>query len=136
MRGKSGKERRQHDRFVVPPMYTPLAVRLLDEDRFSLDGFAYDVSLGGLLFELDRPIAPGTPIAVRIDLPAAGLSENDRLGPSRLPIYVMANVVWIEDEDEPGPVRMAAVFTRFPKAGDEARLRARLGSGRFLRKAA
>ena len=132
----SPADRRKYDRFAVPPMYTPLAVRLLDEDRFTKPGFAYDVSIGGVQFELDYAIAPGTPIAIRLELPAGGLSERERVGPNRLPIYALANVVWIEDEDQPGPVRMAAVITRFARAGDEDRLRARLSSGTFVRKAA
>lgn len=135
MSPQSGSDRRKHERFIVPPMYTPLLVRLQSEDAFSREGFAYDVSLGGLQFELDEPIAPGTGIAVCLELPG-GLSAQERVGPERSPIYALANVVWIEDEDEPGPVRMAAVFTRFARSGDEARLRARLRSGGFVRKAA
>jgi hypothetical protein len=50
-------------------------------------------------------------------------------------VFVFATIVWIEDEDEPGPVKMAAVFSRFARAGDEQRLHAAVATGRFRRAA-
>jgi hypothetical protein len=46
-------------------------------------------------------------------------------------IYVFANVIWIEDEDQPGPVRTAAVFTHFARSADRERLLRQISSGRF-----
>ena len=40
-----------------------------------------------------------------------------------------------DDPDEPGPVRMAAVFTRFPHAADRQRLLDHLSTGRYARAA-
>jgi hypothetical protein len=121
---RSGRERRQHPRFELEPMYTDISVRLLEDDVFTLAGHAYDISVGGLRFELDRAIAPGTKIAMQINLPTM---NNDK-GPGRA-VFVFANVVWLEDEDEPGPVKMAAVFTHFVRLGDEQRLMAQLRTG-------
>lgn len=98
-------------------MYTGIRVRFLDSERFRHEGHAYDLSEGGVQFELDYPIDPGTPIAMEIDLP-----EGDRAdaGPGRA-VFVLGNVVWADDS-EPGPVRMALAITRFARAGDKERL--------------
>lgn len=132
--GKTGKgsDRRQFPRFRLPVGYTPILVRTLDRETFDHEGFGYDLSEGGLRFELDRPVAPGTQIAIQILLP--GLSESVR-GPGRA-IFVFANVVWIEDEEEPGPVKMAAVFSRFARREDAIRLREQLNTQRYQRLAA
>jgi hypothetical protein len=113
----TGAERRRFPRFETEPMYTDIAVRLLDSEEFLWQGHAYDVSEGGLRFELDRPIAPGTQVAVRITLP----TMNADTGPGRA-VFAFANVVWLEDEDEPGPYKMAAVINTFCRAGDRERL--------------
>lgn len=123
-------DRRVHPRFVLEPMYTPIAARMLDSEVFDIEGHAYDISESGIRFELDRPIAPGTKIAMQVTLPNL---TND-IGPGRS-IFVFANVVWLEDEDEPGPARMAAVFTHFARAGDRERLLRHM-SRRALRRAA
>lgn len=124
---KQGNERRRHPRYVLQPMYAPIAVRLLESERFTIEGHAYDISVGGIRFELDRAIEPGTQVAMQITLPPA--DEND-IGPGRT-VFVFANVVWLEDEDEPGPARMAAVFANFARAGDEQRLQRLFKSGRY-----
>lgn len=121
--------RRRFDRYVLPSMYTQVAVRLLDEERFNYEGHAYDISKGGLRFELDRPIEPGTQIALRITLPGASMLRVVE----RKPVFAMGNVVWLHEDDleQPGPVRMACVFRNFCQPGDEERLMRRLKSGQF-----
>ncbi|MBY0262890.1 MAG: PilZ domain-containing protein [Phycisphaerales bacterium] len=119
--------RRQFTRFQLEAMYTPIAVRLLDSEVFTIEGHAYDISEGGVRFELDRAVAPGTKIAMQITLPSHDISEP---GPGRS-VFVFANVVWLEDEDEPGPVRMAAVFTHFARANDKERLIRQFATGRY-----
>lgn len=122
------RDRRTQPRFELPAMYTAIAVRPGDRDDFIHEGHAYDVSLSGIRFELDHPIEPGTQIGVRIDLP--GFADYAGQADAR-PVYALANVVWIEDEDQPGPYRMAAVFTRFAIAGDGQRLERALAGGRY-----
>lgn len=121
--------RRRHPRYVLPSMYTAIAVRPLDSDKFLWEGHAYDISEGGMRFEIDRAIAPGTPVAIRIQLPGAA---NMRAS-ERRPVYVFANVVWLEEDDLDmgGPIRMACVFTQFVQPGDKERLLKRLASGRY-----
>jgi hypothetical protein len=122
-------DRRRHLRYLLPSMYTAIAARRLDDEEFTLQGHAYDISVGGMRFEIDQPIEPGTSIALRIELPGA-----QSLRPSeRRPVYVFANVVWVEEEDldQSGPVRMACVFTDFVGADDHDRLLGRLRSGRY-----
>ncbi len=102
-------------------MYTPVRVRVADGGRGALDGHCYDVSAGGLQFELDHAVPAGTAIVVDLVLPALPGGECA----ARRAVRAMANVVWT-DESEPGPVRMAAAFTGF--ASDEDR-RALVGHG-------
>ena len=120
-------DRRMHVRYELPAMYSRILLRTLDTDEFLWEGHAYDISEGGVRFELDRPIEPGTPVALRIDLPAAFAERRT----ARRSAFAFANVVWLEDEDEPGPARMAAVFTRFAREGDRELLLRRLTRGRY-----
>lgn len=121
--------RRQFERFALAPMYTPVSVRMLDEENFALEGHAYDISEGGCQFELDKPIAPGTQIAMQVTLPMG--MRGDDIGPGRS-IFVFGNVVWLDD-DGFGPVRMAIAFTRFARLGDKERLIRQMGQGRLRR---
>lgn len=120
-------ERRRYPRFAVEPMYTSIKVRFLERDSFDHEGHAYDVSEGGCRFELDRGIEMGTAVAMQLTLPTM---QSALSGPGRA-IFVFGNVVWLEDEDEPGPIRMAIAFTRFARAGDRDRLLAELRTGRY-----
>ncbi len=125
----AGKDRRRFPRYLLPSMYTSIAVRPLDMEGFQWEGHAYDISEGGMRFEIDEPIPPGSAVAMRIELPGA---HSLRIA-ERRPVYVMANVVWLEEDDleHPGPVRMACVFHQFVQPGDRERLMGRLKSGRY-----
>lgn len=115
------ENRRMFERYPLPAMYTALSAKAPGAGRFTLAGHAYDISEGGVQFELDRGLEPGTPVVLRIDLPRSfGSSADER------PVVVHGNVVW-KDESEPGPVRMAVAFTRFARKADEARLKDRIG---------
>lgn len=125
--------RRKFERFRVSPMYTPITVREggMVEGEFG-EGHAYDLSEGGVQFELDRFVLPGTAVTVQITLPTGGAMWDD-LGPGRS-VLAFGNVIWA-DESEPGPVRHAVAFTTFARVGDKERLLKQLGSGRFARAA-
>src|SRR5438309_785439 len=84
--------RRRFERLRLQPMYTTLTLCRLDNQRI-LEGHSYDISEGGVQFELDEPVEAGTPVAIEIALPRAGR------GPTT--IEVLGNVVWM-DESEPG----------------------------------
>ncbi len=120
-------ERRRHPRYALPSMYTSVSARELNQTGFTDAGHAYDISEGGMRFELDQPINPGTRIAIRLKLPEGGHWWEPRA------IYAMATVVWIEDEDleSSGPVRMACVFNNFCRPNDQLLLQRRLNTGRF-----
>lgn len=129
MRLTTGSDRRLHTRFALPAMYTAVAVRPLDQDAFNLFGHAYDLSEGGMRFEVDEAIPAGAAIVVRLQLPGPAISWSEQR-----PVYAFANVVWVEQEDVElgaGPVRMACVFRRFVQQSDLDRLRQALGSGRY-----
>ena len=131
---KLNTDRRRFPRFDLEAMYTTIAVRTLDQDVFTLEGHSYDISEGGMRFELDRGLECGTEIAMMINLPTmnAGLEGH---GPENA-VFVFATIVWIEAEDEPGPIKMAAVFNRWARQGDRERLLAELGKGVYRRQAA
>ncbi len=116
---QSPANRRQYPRFVLMAGYASLILRKMDDDRM-VEGTAYDISRGGMRFEADEIIVPGSQVVVQIDLP--GLSE---------PVIGFMNVVWIEDEEDPAPYKMAAVFAGFASAEDESRLFAALATGRY-----
>lgn len=126
-------DRRRHPRFLVSPMYTETTVRMMDEDKFRREGHVYDVSEGGIQFELDTPIAPGTTIAMQISLPSPPITADEVDGIGRA-IFVVGNVVWCDCE-EPGPARMALVITRYCRNGDRERLLKRLSKGQYQRAA-
>jgi len=123
----SGSDRRQFLRYQLPAMYSRVLARPLDSDEFLWEGHAYDISRGGIRFELDHQVAPGTPIALRIDLPQTSVERST----ARRSVFTTANVVWNGDPDEVGPVRLAASFTDFAEEGDEERLFDRLAEGRY-----
>jgi hypothetical protein len=120
--------RRVHERFQVNPGYTSMALRRHpDETSFELEGHVYDISEGGVCFELDRPIDPGQTVSIRIDLPLTG----EDIGPGRA-VFLTGNIVWC-DLEEPGASRMAMAVTRFDRAGDRERLIKSLTTGHHLR---
>ncbi|MFO0858038.1 MAG: PilZ domain-containing protein [Phycisphaerales bacterium] len=124
--------RRRFERFSLPSAYTAIHVRTLDQDKFVHSGHTYDICEGGVQFELDYPIAPGTPIAAQIELPSSVADEQG--GPGRA-IYVFGNVVWLDDS-EPGPVRVAMTINRYAREGDRERLIRVFAAGKLNRLAA
>ncbi len=129
----SGVNRRRHERYALAPMYTPITVRVRGDGANLYEGHTYDISEGGLQFELDEPIAPGTPVILQVTLPAGTWENCDDLGPGRT-ILAEGNVVW-SDTTEPGPVRTAVVFTRFAKLTDKERLMRQISGGKLRRAA-
>ncbi|MFG0245766.1 MAG: PilZ domain-containing protein [Phycisphaerales bacterium JB052] len=122
--------RRIHERFLLQPGYTAASVRLHPKEReFTREGHVYDISEGGIRFELDHPIELGSTISMRIQLP----SNCQEAGPDHC-VYVTGNVIWC-DLDEPGPSKMAMAITRFDRQGDKARMLRSLTSKRYLRAA-
>jgi hypothetical protein len=126
-------DRRVFERFRMNPGYTPVEVRIHPDERFELAGHVYDISEGGVCFELDRPVEPGTTVSIKIDLPPHVISSGADIGPGRA-VFVTGNVVWC-DLEEPGASRMAVAITRYDRAGDRERLVRALSSGRYLRAA-
>lgn len=131
---KIGPNRRIHTRYQLLSMYTQIEVKAPGDDSYSLTGHAYDISLGGMRFELDQPIEPGTLIEVRIELPGSNAfwaQHQPNL------IGATAHVVWAEQDDieDGGSVRMACVFREFADPGAERLLLSRLSSGSYARAA-
>jgi len=126
-------DRRVFARFQMNPGYTPVEARVHPEASFDLAGHIYDLSEGGVCFELDRPIEPGTAVSLKIALPGHLFETGQDIGPGRA-VFVTGNVVWC-DLDEPGASRMAVAVTRFDRAGDRERLVRAVSTGRFQRAA-
>lgn len=112
-------DRRRHERFTVDPMYSAVAVSpLATSNRTSdgcggehvdghveghVDGHVYEVSLGGIRFELDQPLPVGTRVSVEVTLP--GCTK---------PICAEGRIVRVFNEiDDPGPRRMVVEFETF-----------------------
>lgn len=119
-------DRRRYVRYHLRPMYTAARVTPIDGLTPTMEGHSYDLSEGGVQFELDHAIPAGSPVGIEVMLPALmGYErEEDRS------VKAFATVVWVDDS-EPGPVRMAAVFRRFATAEDRARLLNHLKTGRY-----
>lgn len=127
--------RRRFERFALSPMYTEVKVCSLDAPLPTLSGHAYDMSEGGVQFELDSGLKPGTPVAMELTFPTGsiggGFGIDDEIGNT---VVVVGNVVWTDDS-EPGPVRMALAITRFARENDRERLLKHLSRGRISRAA-
>jgi len=94
-------------------MYTHLRARTSADGDYQWDGYIYDISESGIRFELDDAIEPGTNLDVHITLPGKFNAEFD----------VTGEVVRMHDEDdEPGPRRMAMTFKRFDQPTDQQKL--------------
>ena len=122
-------DRRRHTRYTLPSFYTSVDVRRAGEEAFTMSGHAYDISVGGMRFELDDPLEPGTRLVIKIDLPT-GLTEDACEAWS---VFVSATVVWVEPDDleTHGPTRMACVFNGFALEKDRERLEHQLQRGRY-----
>jgi len=112
-------DRRSHTRYSLPSMYTTLT--LVDDQGNAIhEGHVYDISQGGMRYELDEALTPGSTVTVQIDLPGHNSSD----------VKAVCNVLWVEEEDleHPGPVRMACSFVSL---ADAPALAAMLNRGRY-----
>jgi hypothetical protein len=102
-------------------MYSAIEVKLASDAREAMAGHAYDISRGGVSFELDRAIEPGTPVYLKLSLPEwlQGLADGES---DTVSVHVRGTVVWTDDDGVAGPVRMAAAFTSFESVGEYALL--------------
>lgn len=112
-------ERRHHQRFKLTPMHSPVTVQCVNRLAIErLEGHAYDLSETGVRLELDQPLEIGQQVAVHLALPGQ-LSG----------IFANGLIVWVNDEDDdPGPRRMAIHFTDFLNESDKVKLLRYVGS--------
>jgi c-di-GMP-binding flagellar brake protein YcgR len=96
-------------------MYTLLRVRPIGQERYCWSGHIYDLSLGGMRFELDTSLPPGTQVELRALLP----------GTQHLTVRAVGRVVRQHNAQtgERGPARMGFCFERFESRLDHERLR-------------
>jgi hypothetical protein len=113
-------------RYTVDPMYSAVAVLLVGGDAGAepLDGHIYEISLDGMRFELDEPLAGGTRISVAMMLPGCTSAFSAEGCVTRV----------FDAIDDPGPRRMEMTFDAFV-SGEAERLAAYLDQ-RWLRPAA
>lgn len=127
--------RRRFERFQLPAAYTEVKVcHAFGEAKDWLVGHAYDVSEAGIRIELDEEIPAGSPVRIRLTLPVGEIPLNGG-ETTACEIEAEGTIVWADDDDAAGPVRLAASFARFPRAGDRERLIRRVVEGRFRRAA-
>lgn len=107
-------DQRRHARVKLPAAYTQVIVTRRAGPRGSraaiCAGHAYDLSLGGIRFELDQPLTPGEAVDLHLRLPGA----FDQ------PIHVTGTCVRHHDPDETGPARVGVAFDRFCSRVDRA----------------
>ena len=109
---ESGIEQRRTRRLTLQAMYTSVRVRVHGGRLFDQTGHIYDVSTGGMRFELDRSVEPGSRVDVQATLPGAK--------PTR--INLSGHVVRFHEPGESGPVRMGMVFDGAIRSADRRRL--------------
>lgn len=110
---ETSRDQRQHPRIKVPAMYTLIRARVLGSTRYNWTGHIYDVSLGGVRFELDMPIQPGTQLEIRGMLPGSGHTTFRAVG---------TVTRTHSDTNEPGPTIMGLAFESFQSPMDRHRL--------------
>lgn len=106
-------ESRQSPRLKLPAMYTLLRIRPRGTERFKWTGHIYDISTGGMRFEMDTDLPAGTQIEVRAMLPGATPTT----------VTVSGTILRMHD-DNPAlpPVRMAMTFNAFSHPIDRQKL--------------
>jgi uncharacterized protein (TIGR02266 family) len=113
------QNRRTDERFVIAPMYSAVVARRMEAQGDAMQGHAYDISAGGIRIELDQPLPLGERISMMLRLPGE-LTGFEASG----------EVVWVhDDQDDPGPRRMALRFADFSSPSDRQRLAAFLDKG-------
>ena len=104
---------REHPRINLPAMYTLVRARVAGSSKYTWTGHLYDLSVTGMRFELDMPIATGTEIEVRIMLP----------GKDHTSFRATGKVVRLHsDAEDLGPAIMGLHFDHFRSPMDYHRL--------------
>ena len=105
-------------------MYTRVTVQRVDAMTMqAVEGHAYDVSESGVRVELDVPLRVDERVSVELCLPGEPTA-----------VFASGRVVWVNDEDDdPGPRRLAIEFTRFLTEADRDRLIRNMGVGTWKR---
>ena len=107
---ESSQRRRDDERVRMAPMYT--AVTASRSASAAMHGHIYDISASGVRIELDEPLPPGEHVSLELQLPGAPTT-----------VQASADVIWCHDEqDDPGPRRMALRFVEFSDRGHQKRL--------------
>lgn len=106
-------EHRRHPRLRLDPACTSVVVQAIEDDRVqTMHGHAYDVSESGVRIELDEALRPGQHVGMCLQLPTEAGG-----------VFVSGRIMWVfDDQDDPGPRRMAVQFTRFLHDEDRHRL--------------
>lgn len=108
----NGTDQRQHPRYPLPAAYTPIQVRRAGEPDYAHEGHAYDISMGGVRFELDAPLEAGEHVDLAITLPGRAAGK----------VHAHGVMVRLHDPDEVGPVRMGLSFDGLASEADRREL--------------
>ncbi|MEX0742454.1 MAG: PilZ domain-containing protein [Phycisphaeraceae bacterium] len=112
---EASTNRRRAKRWPLDAPYTTLRVRRESDPDTEFDGHAYDISIGGMRFELDMALPVGEQVNLELLLPGEPVTAVQGSG----------TVVRQHDHEEVGPVRMAVNFTQVDRAALEAYLATR-----------
>jgi len=106
---------RKHPRLRLPVGYAAVCVKRGGQELY---GHAYDLSLGGVRFELDTPLEPGEHVEIDLALPGRVVRT----------VHARGKCVRFHDEDEVGPIRMGVSFDALSSDGDRMTLERYLAS--------
>lgn len=101
------RNQRAAQRHALPMGYCRVLVRRGDLGPV-MPGHAYDLSLSGVRFELDGPLAEGTRVDVTLELPGARAAT----------VTASGKIVRMHDIDDIPPIRMAVQFDSFASPRD------------------
>ncbi|MEQ8769908.1 MAG: PilZ domain-containing protein [Phycisphaerales bacterium] len=129
-------ERRRFERFALVPGYTAVAVRRRGEGGPWHLGHVYDVSEGGVRFELDHAFEPGSIVEMKLDLPRSTvrLGFDADAADDEASVGMTARVVWC-DQDSVCDAKLGVEVAQYASQGDRDRLVRHLTGGRFRRAA-
>ncbi len=105
-------DQRQYPRYPLPAAYTAVRVRRAGEADYAHEGHAYDISMGGVRFELDEALDAGEHVDLAITLPGRSAGE----------VHAHGVMVRMHDPEEVGPVRMGLCFDGLASEADRREL--------------
>lgn len=106
-------DQRGEPRLKLPAAYTLVRARVVGSSKYTWTGHLYDISISGMRFELDTPLANDMQVEIRAMLP----------GKDHTSFRATGRVVRLHsDAEDLGPAVMGLAFDQFHSPLDHQRL--------------